>query len=1165
MVGIERTRPVSPADAASGRAGHPRGSSAPAQLARLGFTDVDRVAAALRRLGFLPPDGSPLAGNPVVAELAHAADPDRALTGLDRLIAALDAAAGPASPASPGRSSAPLREVLAGRSGARRRLIAVLGASLALADHLASHPADWRILADDEITSVAPDAGTHRARLLTAVGADPAAPQPRAVGDGPEVLDELRVAYRRALLVLAARDLTGTVSVDDATAELADLAAAALDAGLAVARAALAPTAPPVRLAVVAMGKCGGRELNYVSDVDVLFIAEPAAAGDVTGTGETAAPGTAAGTGGAPGAGEAGRVGEDAGEAALRTATRLAEGLMRACGATTSEGSLFQVDVGLRPEGRDGVLVRTFASHRAYYRRWARTWEFQALLKARPIAGDLELGAEFCAMVEPLVWSAASRPNFVTDIRAMRKRVEASVAGRGGERNIKLGPGGLRDVEFAVQLLQLVHGRTDKKLHVRATLDAIDGLARGGYVGRRDATSLAAAYRFLRAVEHRLQLRRLRRTHVLPRDAAELRWLGRSLGMLDADEFAAEHAHTASSVRQLHEKLFYQPLLEAVARLSEEEVRLTPGEAADRLAALGFAYPYRSLKHIEALTAGVSRTAVIQRHLLPTMLPAFADAADPDAGLLAYRQVSEALGQVPWYLRLLRDSAGAADRLARVLAASGYVAALMRAAPESVRLLRTEDDLRPVGRDDLARTLLAVARRNQNPADAVARARAIRRVELVRVACADLLGLLDVTAVGTALTAAAAATIEASLLVARRTVTGRVAAGRHPADRFADLDGLTALAGVAGAGGPEDLRVPRNAEADAERLVCDTENLRVPRNALPACGLPADAPPAASRSAGALSGGAPPAGAPSTWVSLAGGGLIDGEPARIAVIAMGRLGGGEMSYGSDADVVFVHAPAPGVDAAAAGAYATAVIEELVRLLAQPGSDPALRLDLGLRPEGRSGPVTRDLDGYGAYYRRWALGWEKQALLRARPLAGDPELAARFVELADEIRYPAELPAGAIAEVERLRDRMAIERVPRGVDRSLHVKFGPGGLMDVEWAVQILQLRHAHEIPDLRVTDTMRALRALVAAGLLAGTEAESLRAAWLSASRVRNAVMLARGAPGDQIPRTTPALDRVAGVLGYSLERVADLPADHRQTASRARHIVAEIFCREQP
>jgi glutamate-ammonia-ligase adenylyltransferase len=1035
----------------AGGSNHPRGSSAQAQLARLGFTDVGRVATTLSRLDLLPLGDAAVASSPVVAELARAADPDRALTGLDRLLGALGGTPGAAGE---------LRDVLIARAGARRRVVAVLGASLALADHLAAHPGDWRILADDGAAAATPDATTHRARLLAAVGADPADERPCASADSPLVLDALRVAYRRALLVLAARDLTGAVAVEEATAELADLAAAALDAGLAVARAGADPAAPPVRLAVIAMGKCGGRELNYVSDVDVIFVAEPAE----------------------PGLTE---------EAVARAATRLAEGIMRACGAATPEGSLFQVDANLRPEGRDGALVRTLASHRAYYQRWARTWEFQALLKARPVAGDLDLGAEFAAMVRPLVWSAASRPRAVVDIRAMRHRVEASVGRRDADRNIKLGPGGLRDVEFAVQLLQLVHGRTDEKLRVPGTLNAISGLASGGYVGRRDATALAGAYRFLRAVEHRLQLRRLRRTHVLPRDPEELRWLGRSLGMLDAEEFTAEHAETARAVRQLHEKLFYQPLLEAVARLSEEEVRLTPGEAADRLAALGFAYPYRSLGHIEALTAGVSRTATIQRHLLPTMLPTFADAADPDAGLLAYRQVSEALGRVPWYLRLLRDSAGAADRLARVLATSGYVAALMRAAPESVRLLRTEEDLRPTAPDALRRTLLAVARRNPDPDDAVARARAIRRVELVRVACADLLGLLDVPAVGVALSEAAAATVEAALLVARRTVTARLAAGHLAGDRFA----------VTGPGVP--------VEGDAP----------VP---------------------------------------------LDGEPACLALIAMGRLGGAEMSYGSDADVLVVHEARPGVDPGKAGQYAVAVVEELVRLLGAPGLDPALRLDLGLRPEGRNGPVTRDLDGYAAYYRRWALGWEAQALLRARPLAGDTELGARFVALADEVRYPAALPSGAVAEVERLRDRMAAERVPRGADRSTHVKFGPGGLTDVEWAVQVLQLRHAHSQRALRTTSTLEALDALANVGLLTGEEAGALRAAWLSAARIRNAVMLARAAPGDQIPRTTPALDRVAGVLGYPLDRVTDLPAEHRRVAAEARRVVDAVFARER-
>jgi glutamate-ammonia-ligase adenylyltransferase len=818
------------------------------------------------------------------------------------------------------------------------------------------------------------------------------------------------------------------------------------------------------------MGKCGARELNYVSDVDVLFIAEPA---EPARPNEPTGP---AGSAGSVGSATPGAVASSSGgsdrtrapadeDAVLLTATRLAEGLVRVCGTVTSEGSLFQIDVGLRPEGRDGRLVRTLASHQAYYRRWARTWEFQALLKARPIAGDLALGTDFCAMVAPMVWSAASRPNFVADVRAMRRRVESSLSRRDADRDLKLGPGGLRDVEFAVQLLQLVHGRTDPKLHPSSTLGALDGLARGGYVGRVDATGLADAYRFLRAAEHRLQLRRLRRVHTLPRDPVELRWLARSLGLRNAEAFGAEHARISRFVRSLHEKLFFQPLLEAVARLSAEEIRLTPGEAADRLAALGFADPHRSLKHIEALSNGVSRTAAIQRHLLPTMLPAFADAADPDAGLLAYRQVSEALGRVPWYMRMLRDSAGAADRLARVLSTSGYVAGLMQSAPESVRLLRTEQDLRPTPRAALVRTLLAIAHRNPDWADAAGRARAVRRVELVRVACADLLGLLDVVAVGRALSATADATLEASLLVAQRRVAG---------------------------GGD-----------------------------------------------GAL-------------------------PVRIAVIAMGRLGGDEMSYGSDADVMFVHEPKPGADPTAAAAAAGAVVGELNRLLSLPSADPPLRLDLGLRPEGRNGPASRTLESYAAYYRRWSLGWEAQALLRARRVAGDPELAARFCRLADEVRYPRRLPAGAVAEVERLRRRMQNERIPRGIDRTLHVKLGPGGLTDVEWTAQVLQLRHAHEVPGLRTTSTLAALRAARAAGLLADVESTRLADAWISASRIRNALMLTRGQPGDVLPRTAPALERVARVLGYPTDSAADLLEDHRRSAAAARQVVEQVFDREK-
>ncbi len=390
-----------------------------------------------------------------------------------------------------------------------------------------------------------------------------------------------------------------------------------MEAALAIARGEAPVDDEPCRLAVIAMGKCGGRELNYVSDVDVIFVAEPLPGGDE--------------------------------QAALASATRLAAAMMRACSVPTAEGTIWPVDANLRPEGRSGALVRTLASHLAYYERWAETWEFQALLKARPVAGDLELGRAYVDAVAPLVWTAAERPGFVEDVQAMRRRVEENVPARDADRQLKLGSGGLRDVEFAVQLLQLVHGRTDIFVRSPTTLVALEQLSTLGYVGRDDAAELDRAYRFLRTLEHRIQLFRLRRTHVVPRGAVDLRRIARSMGFRRDPETELTEAWRkhAREVRRLHEKLFYRPLLDAVARLEPGEARLTPEAARARLAALGYADPAGALRHLEALTTGVSRRAAIQRTLLPVMLGWFADAPDPDGGLLGFRRVSDALGNTP--------------------------------------------------------------------------------------------------------------------------------------------------------------------------------------------------------------------------------------------------------------------------------------------------------------------------------------------------------------------------------------------------------------------------------------------------------------------------------------------------------------------------------------
>ena len=991
-----------------------RGSSAAARLARVGFSEPAQATRLLDE-----PAMRPIAdAEGVVSALAAAADPDAALAGLARLVEA----AGPDSG---------LPEGLLADPEACRRLLAVLGVSVALSDHLARHPTEWRAVAGPD--DAPPAADELRATLLGAVGADPGSPAPRAASGGTAALDALRLAYRRCLLRLAARDLAGHVDVEDVAAELADLAGATLEAALAVARAELPTDAAPCRLAVIAMGKCGGRELNYVSDVDVVFVAEPAGGVDET--------------------------------AALRTATTLASGLMRVCSASTGEGAIWPVDAALRPEGKAGPLVRTLASHVAYYERWAKTWEFQALLKARPVAGDLDLGQEYVAAVAPMVWRAADREDFVPDVQQMRRRVEDTLPANGRDRQIKLGPGGLRDVEFSVQLLQLVHGRTDDRLRSGNTLEALEALSTYGYVGRDDAAGLDRAYRFLRTLEHRLQLHRLRRTHVMPEDEEALRRLGRSIG-LRADpvaELQQQWREHAREVRRLHEKLFYRPLLASVARLGPAEARLTPEAAVARLEALGYVDPQGALRHLEALTAGVSRRAAIQRTLLPVMLGWFADAPDPDGGLLAFRRVSEALGTTPWYLRLLRDEGAVAERLAHLLASSRYVVELLQRAPEAVAMLADDEELRPRERRGLASELRAAVDRHDDAVQAVTSVRAVRRRELFRIASADLLGIADVDAVGEALTAVTAATLQSALDVATRSVA---------ADR-------------------------------------------------------------------------------------------GGMPTRLSVVAMGRFGGHELGYTSDADVMFVHDPLDGADEREATEAAHAVANELRRLLAVPAPDPPLVVDPDLRPEGRQGPLVRTLASYRAYYARWSKVWESQALLRAEPAAGDAGLGQRFVELIDPLRYPeGGLDDAAVREIRRIKARVESERLPRGTDPARHTKLGPGGLADVEWTVQLLQLRHGAEHAGLRTTRTVAALSAAAELGLLDDEQAETLLHAWHLASRVRNALLLVRGRSGDALPTDLRELAGIAGVLGYPPGAAGTMVDDYRRATRRARTVVNGVFYR---
>jgi glutamate-ammonia-ligase adenylyltransferase len=673
------------------------------------------------------------------------------------------------------------------------------------------------------------------------------------------------------------------------------------------------------------------------------------------------------------------------------------------------------------------------------------------------------LGEAYVDAVSPFVWSAADGPDFVADVQRMRQRVEDHIPAREADRELKLGRGGLRDVEFSVQLLQLVHGRSDVMLRSPSTLVALEALSTWGYVGREDGATLGAAYRFLRTLEHRIQLHELRRSHIVPEDEADLRRIGRSLGLRTdpVAELTAEWRRHAREVRRIHEKLFYRPLLQAVARLDPGDARLTPEAAEERMAALGYADPAGALRHLEALTSGVSRRAAIQRTLLPVLLGWFADGPDPDAALLGFRRMSDDLGSTPWYLRLLRDESLAAERMATILSSSRFATDLLLRSPDAVALLADDRELLPRSREALVTEAQAAVSRHEDPETAVGALRALRRRELFRIAACDVLGLIEEQDVMSALTDVTDATLIGTLAVAERSVI---------ADR------------------------------------------------------------------GSL-------------------------PTRMALVAMGRFGGGELGYSSDADLIFVHDPLPDANEKDASDAAFAIANDIRRLLMTPSPDPALEIDADLRPEGRQGPLVRSLDSYRAYYERWSAPWEAQALIRARPFAGDADLCAAFTSLVDPLRWP---PGGIsdadTREMRRLKARMESERLPRGADPSMHLKQGRGGLADVEWVAQLLQLRHAalSDLPDLRTTSTLAALDAATEAGLLDAGDRDMLESSWLLATRVRNAIALTSGRPSDSVPTSGPVLAAVAHLLGY--RQPADLLEEYRRTTRRARGVVERVF-----
>ncbi|WEV47559.1 bifunctional [glutamine synthetase] adenylyltransferase/[glutamine synthetase]-adenylyl-L-tyrosine phosphorylase [Bifidobacterium sp. ESL0690] len=1012
-------------------------------LARAGFGEADRKN--------------------VLVALERACDPDTALKHLVEIMALQENCT-----------------QLVNNPKALARLIGVLGASDAMGGLMRAHPDLVTAAACDPCGSLDFTRDERISHVGDAVKKAVSQPTdtPTPMSNMAVAVEALRENYYLQLAAIMAEDTAAADPVKiqpQISARLSDLADAAIGAALDIARTQVEGS-ERCGFTVIGMGKLGAQELNYVSDCDLVYIVEPLAA---------------------VGGGEKSDEKID-GVTLTRIGTKIGMTLQKICQSVipgVDMPPLWQIDTALRPEGKDGPLVRTVDSCRVYYEKWANNWEFQALLKARMVAGDEELGKAYLDLTRPLVWSASKRDNFVYDCQNMRKRVEDNIAPDLREREIKLGKGGLRDVEFTVQMLQLVHGRSDESLRGRSTLGALQALSVGGYVARPQAARLDEDYRFERVLEHRAQMWELKRTHLFPDvgkanenapdivrnadtraidDNPELRRMGRAFGLLP-DQLVERYDKVRLEVRRLHTDIYYRPMLPINAQLDDDQVTLSDKATRERFESIGFADPDAAMRHVQALTEGVSRAAKINRILLPSILQWLAQGQNPDMGLLQWRKLEERFGGGSQYLGFLRDSPQALIRLCHILSNSRLLGDSLNQSIESVTWLGDDEMLMPQTRESLdVRAQAAVSRYADNMNDFATSIRAMRRHEIERIG----LGW-----------------------------TSKV---------FDDGVGLNGMTDV----------------YDAAIEAALQWSIRHQCNEM----------------------------------------KLDKAPVAISVIAMGRYGGREVNFCSDADVIMMYRPVQAGgntdsdDAQKTAAdFARNVVNDLRNILQGPASlEPKIDLDFGLRPEGKNGPLIRSYESCRDYYTKWYSTWERQALLRARYAAGDARLAKDFLtQLADPLRYiDRELTDEEIGEIRKLKARMEAERLPHGVKRNQHLKLGAGGLSDVEWTVQLLQLQHAGEHESLRVNSTLTALDELERLEYINCDDADALRKAWkmLTAARNGNYLWGARLSQADVLPSDFYGLGGVATFLGYDANRGQYFGNDLQAVMRRCREVMERLF-----
>lgn len=963
-----------------------------------------------------------------MAELAAAPDPDMALNNLERYAAVVDRSV--------------FYRTLVEHPGAVPLLARLFGSSQFLADALRRRPSILAWLLEPR---------TMRHWLVDDLAGDlaqTAAPFAKAEGR----LNALRRFKYRQLVRIGARDLLGDADLGQTTEELAHLADVCLaEAWRWAERAARERWGPPLDpsgaetgVAVIGMGKLGGEELNYSSDIDLMFVY------------------------GADGETEGGTEGRVTNVAYF---SRVCREVVAAIESVTDEGYAFRVDLRLRPEGRMGPIVLSLDGYRAYYAERAELWERQALLKARVSAGDERVGARFMALAREVVYRPGVDVRVLPAIRAMKREIDRQVRAKGDERqNVKLGRGGIREIEFIVQALQLLYAGDDPWLRERTTLKALFRLTERGYLAPALGRMLSHAYIHLRTVEHRLQILHEFQTHTLPSAPRELGRLARRVGIAGtparaARELRARHRRITVAVRRAFGE-FFAERPEAARR----RVRL-PGLVA--LRATGFADPERARHNLRLILegrplvpyAGAFRAAI--ERLCPAMLDALWKSPDPDEALNQFERFLAAVGPRVGLVEVLAADPEVLAGLMRLCAGGELLTQLLIAQPElltsladprAMSLPKTEAGFRAALAPVFAPAIGAGERRD--------RLRRVKQAEELAVVWRYLLGVTGIERYSREMTALAEATLGAAWLL---------------------------VLGVL-----------------AERY-----------------GVPRDA---------------------------------GGRPVPAVIVGMGKLGGRELTTGSDLDIFVVFGgdgTTDGAERVDAHTFYAAAVEALQSALGDiTAAGVAFPVDLRLRPGSKGSGFASSLEAMRHYYAEWGDLWERQTLTRARVVAGDPRFARAVRAAIRGAVYAGALGPDGLKEIREVRTRMEVE-LGKETPGRFHVKFGRGGLVDVEFLVQALQLVHGSRHAEVRVASTRGALAGLAQAGALSREKAAALADHHRFLRRVSAALRLLAARPPDTLDIAGPMPARVASALGYP-SRQAFL-ADYRSRTAAVRAAYHEV------